>query len=216
MVSTLTSTLINYLATPPTHYPRPNIASYPDCRKTYIAEAAAHGNAHTLFSRLQHLLESKERDDALIESLDNLLVECCTVGESRCTKARRPWWSRKVHKLRAWRRILQKLQSAFKNNRNLTIKFITNASTRALTSKHYRPPSRPPLWLSPTSDKTFTTANRIANNFVKPSKLNKYLSSAISATKTPLRSSTTSENVKQKMKLIECLKTLVEKVKKRA
>jgi hypothetical protein len=98
----------------------------------------------------------------------------------------------------------------------LTIKFITNASTRALNSIHYQPPSRPPLWPSPTSDKTFTTAKRIANNFAKPSKLNKYLSSTISATKTPLRSSTTSGNVKQKMKLIECLKTFVEKIKKRA
>jgi hypothetical protein len=93
-------------------------SKYPNCRKTYVVEAAAHGKAHTLFSRLRHLLESKERDDALIESLDNLLGECCTVGETRCTKARRPWWSRKVHKLRVWRRILQKLLSAFKNNRN--------------------------------------------------------------------------------------------------
>jgi hypothetical protein len=93
-------------------------SKYPDCRKTYITGAAAHGNANTLFSRLRLLLESKERDDVLIESLDTLLGEYCTVGESRCTKAQPTWWSRKVHKLRAWRRILQKLRSGFKNNKN--------------------------------------------------------------------------------------------------
>jgi hypothetical protein len=93
-------------------------SKYPDCRKTYIIEAAAHGNAHTLFSRLRQLLDSKQRDDDLIEALDTLLGVCCTVGESRCTKDRRPWWSRKVHKLRVWRRILQKLQSGFKNNKH--------------------------------------------------------------------------------------------------
>jgi hypothetical protein len=82
-------------------------SKYPECRKTYIEAAFTHGQAHNLFDRLRHLLTSKQRNDLLIETLDYLLDECCTIGEKRCTKTRGEWFSRKINRLRLRRRILQ-------------------------------------------------------------------------------------------------------------
>jgi hypothetical protein len=68
-----------------------------------------------LFGRLHTLLQSKQQDDALIETLDHLLGECCIIGETRCTKTRAEWFTRKINRLRLRRRILQKQRSAFLN-----------------------------------------------------------------------------------------------------
>jgi hypothetical protein len=90
-------------------------SKYTECRKTYIEAAFTPGQAHNLFDRLRLLLTSKQRDDVLIETLDHLLGECCTIGEKRCTKTRGEWFSRKINHLRLRRRILQKKHSAFMN-----------------------------------------------------------------------------------------------------
>jgi hypothetical protein len=60
-------------------------SKYTEGRKTYITEAHTHGEAHNLFGRLRTLIKSKKRDDALIEILDQLLGDCCHIGEQRST-----------------------------------------------------------------------------------------------------------------------------------
>jgi hypothetical protein len=96
-------------------------SKYTECRKTYITEAHTHGQAHKFFRRLRDLLKSKNRDDALIETLDTLLGECCTIGEKRSTKTRAAWWTHEINRLRLRRRILQKLRSAFMNKKNFDV-----------------------------------------------------------------------------------------------
>jgi hypothetical protein len=91
-------------------------SKYPLGRKTYIQAAADHARQHKLFERLQNLVDTNERDDALIEKLDHIIGECCDNGEKKCRKTRPEWWTLKVNRLRTWRRILQKLQSSFKKH----------------------------------------------------------------------------------------------------
>jgi hypothetical protein len=64
---------------------------------------------------LRDLLQSKTQDDALIETFDALLGECCAIAEQRSTKIRAAWWTREINKLRIRRRLLQKLRLAFMN-----------------------------------------------------------------------------------------------------
>jgi hypothetical protein len=75
-------------------------SKYTECCKTYITEAHTHGEAHNLFGCLSTLMKSKQRDDALIEILDHLLGACCTIGETRSTKTRAEWFTRKINRLR--------------------------------------------------------------------------------------------------------------------
>jgi hypothetical protein len=91
-------------------------SKYPLGRKTYIEAAAAHGREHNLFQRLQELLDSHTRDDALIENLDVTLGECCDLGERKCKKTRPEWWTLETNRLRIWRRTVQKLKSSILNH----------------------------------------------------------------------------------------------------
>jgi hypothetical protein len=93
-------------------------SKYTECRKIYITAAHVHGQTHNLFGRLRDLLQSKTQDDALIETLDTLLGECCAIGEQCSTKTRAAWWTREINRLRIRRRILQKMRSAFMNQKN--------------------------------------------------------------------------------------------------
>jgi hypothetical protein len=91
-------------------------SKYPLGRKTYIEVAFNHGREQNLFQRLQDLLDSNIRDDALIEQLDTTLSECCVLGERKCKKTRPEWWTLEVNRLRIWHRTLQKLKSSFQKN----------------------------------------------------------------------------------------------------
>jgi hypothetical protein len=95
-------------------------SKYPLGQKTYIQADANHARQHNLFKRLQTLMDTNERDDFLIEKRDHIIGECCDNGEKKCRKTRPDWWTLKVNRLQIWRRILQKLQSSFKNNIDLT------------------------------------------------------------------------------------------------
>jgi hypothetical protein len=101
-------------------------SKYPLGRKTYIQAATDHARQHNLFERLQNLVDTNERDDALIEKLDQTIGECCDNGEKKCRKNCPEWWTLKVNRLRIWRRTLQKLQSSFKNNIDLTERLQTS------------------------------------------------------------------------------------------
>jgi hypothetical protein len=79
-------------------------SKYPLGRKTYIQAAADHARQHNPFKRLQNLMDTNERDDALIEKLDHIIGECCDNGEKKCRKTRPEWWTLKVNRLRIWRR----------------------------------------------------------------------------------------------------------------
>jgi hypothetical protein len=94
-------------------------SKYPLGRKTYIQAAADHARQHNLFERLQTLVDTNKRNDALIEKLDQTNGECCDNGKKKCRRTRPEWWTLKVNRLRIWRRTLQKLQSSFKNNIDL-------------------------------------------------------------------------------------------------
>jgi hypothetical protein len=65
-------------------------------------------------------MDSKVRDDDFIKKLDQTIGECCDIGERKCSKTRKEWWTLEVNRLRIWRRNLQKLQSSFKNKINIT------------------------------------------------------------------------------------------------
>jgi hypothetical protein len=54
----------------------------------YIRAAASYGKANNLFDRLHQLNQSEDRDDALIERLDNILGQSCTTGETSCSHIR--------------------------------------------------------------------------------------------------------------------------------
>jgi hypothetical protein len=88
-----------------------------EVKVTYIQHAATHGHENNLFTRLAELTKSSTRDNALIERLNNILGQCCQVGEDRCKKVRLGDWSSKIEKLRIWRRALQKCISATTNNK---------------------------------------------------------------------------------------------------
>ena len=72
-------------------------SKYPLGRKTYIQAAADHARQNNLFERLQNLMDTNTRDDALIEKLDQTLGECCDNGEKKCRKTRPEWWTLKVN-----------------------------------------------------------------------------------------------------------------------
>jgi hypothetical protein len=95
-------------------------SKYPLGRKTYILAAADHAHQHNLFERLQAFMDSNVRDGAFIKKLDQTIGECCDIGERKCSKTRKEWWTLEVNCLRIWRRNLQKLQSSFKNKINIT------------------------------------------------------------------------------------------------
>jgi chorismate mutase len=75
-------------------------SKYPLGRKTYIQAASNHAREQNLFARLKTLLDSNERDDALLERLDQTMTECCAIGERKCKKTRPEWWTFKVNRLR--------------------------------------------------------------------------------------------------------------------
>jgi hypothetical protein len=83
---------------------------------TYIRAAALHGKANNLFDRLHQLNQSEDRNDDLIERLDDILGQSCTTGENSCSRIRPGDWTTKIDKLRIWRRCLQKLLSAIRND----------------------------------------------------------------------------------------------------
>jgi chorismate mutase len=68
-------------------------SKYPLERKTYIQAAADHARQHNLLERLQTLMDTNERDDALIEKLDHIIGECCDNGEKKCRKTQPEWWT---------------------------------------------------------------------------------------------------------------------------
>jgi hypothetical protein len=95
-------------------------SKYPMGRKTYIQAAAEYGREQTLSTRVQDLIDSKARDNALIEKLDTTLGECCNLGERKCKKTRPYWWTLESNRLQIWRRVLQKLKSSQKNHIDIT------------------------------------------------------------------------------------------------
>jgi hypothetical protein len=109
-------------------------SKYPLGRKTYVQTAAEHGREQNLFDRLQRLIDSNERDDELMERLDASMTECCALGERNCKKTRSEWWTLEVNRLRIWRRILQKLQSSYKNGINIHAR-LTKASAQSCIDK---------------------------------------------------------------------------------
>jgi chorismate mutase len=70
---------------------------YPFGRKTYIQAVSDHAREQNLFAHLQTLLDGKQRDDALLEWLDQIMTECCALGERKCQKTRPEWWTLEVN-----------------------------------------------------------------------------------------------------------------------
>jgi hypothetical protein len=64
----------------------------------YIRAAASHGNENNLFEQLFKLKDSADRNDALIERLDDILGQCCTTGEHSCSRIRTGDWKTKIEK----------------------------------------------------------------------------------------------------------------------
>lgn len=59
-----------------------------------------------IFDRTESLCESEEfrKDD--LEKIDQAITEACLIAEKKLKRRRRPWWSKKVNKLRIRARIL--------------------------------------------------------------------------------------------------------------
>jgi hypothetical protein len=85
---------------------------------TYIRATGKHAKANNLFALSDRLSKLSAPDHGLAKTIDDIFGQAMLHGDNKCRSRRSPWWSRKLHRLRLWKSILQRLLSGFNTNGN--------------------------------------------------------------------------------------------------
>jgi exonuclease III len=93
-------------------------AKDPFATAVYLRATGKHATANNLFALSDRLCKLTTPDHALAEKIDDILGQAMLHGDNKCRSRRTPWWSRKLHRLRLWKSILQRLLSGFNTNGN--------------------------------------------------------------------------------------------------
>jgi hypothetical protein len=87
---------------------------------TYLTSAGKHARSNNLFTLSATLATLDSPDHALAEKINDILGQTMLHGGKQCRPRRPSWWSRKLHRFRLWKSILERAITGYRTNGEFT------------------------------------------------------------------------------------------------